>query len=118
MFDLLLGMMIGIGISVAITYIILDRAARRADEELTALIESIQEQQKNSISARVEEHDGVYYVYNIRDNSFLAQGSNLNELKDRIESRVKDVRVFVTEGDADVLQRLKSTQNIFEVPNA
>jgi len=119
MFELLGGVVIGIVISTAAGYIMFNRAARRAEADFTELIAAaIQEQERNTIPARVEQHDGMYYVYNLRDDSFLAQGSTLLELKNRLESRVKNAHVFVTEGDADVLERLKATQSDVETTNA
>jgi acetyl-CoA acetyltransferase len=58
--------------------------------------------------ARVEQIDGVFYVYDARDGSFLAQGQTADELRDRIETRVKNAQVRITEGEESVLSLLKA----------
>ncbi len=104
---------IGVVAGVVVTGILVDIAFRvaikRAERQVEELAAAINALSPPKIEARVEEQDGMFYVYRTDDNSFLAQGSNLDELRERIESRIRDARVFVTEGDAEVLARLKST---------
>jgi hypothetical protein len=103
------GLFAGIALSVIVVNIALRIATRRAERQIEELAAAINALSPPKIEARVEEQDGVFYVYRADDNSFLAQGTNLPELRQRIESRMKDVMVYVTEGDAEVLARLKST---------
>ena len=110
------GMFAGLVLSAIVIYWISKFARRRLEREVQQLIEQIKDQAGPQIQARVEEQDGVFYVYRADDNTFLAQGTTLAELKSRIESRMKDAMVYVTEGDPEVLARLKSTNT--EATNA
>ena len=80
----------------------------RAEKELGLLAQAVEIYQAATISARVEQIDGVFYVYDTRDGSFLAQGETVTELKSRIEARVKHARVLVTEGEESVLSLIKA----------
>ena len=86
-------------------------ATKRAEAQIETLMAAIKTVSAKHIAARVEQHDGVFYVYRVDDNTFLAQGSSLDELKQRIEDRIKDAQVFVTEGDPEVVSALKATAN-------
>lgn len=61
------------------------------------------------IPVRVEQHDGVFYLYNVHDDSFIAQGLTVDELHTKVKSRWPDAQVFVTQGDQDAIQNLKAT---------
>jgi hypothetical protein len=50
-------------------------------------------------------------VYNNDTNEFMAQGSTLAELRERIKTRWKDRRVSVVAGDEAVLEQLKAQLN-------
>ena len=116
--EFLLGIIIGAVSTYLVGYLVMKRLEQRIESQLAALLEEMADRAQQTINARVEEHQGIFYVYNTEDNMFMAQGSTLLELKDRLESRVKDAHVFVTEGDADVLERLKATQSDTEITNA
>jgi hypothetical protein len=109
MIEFVYGIIAGMIITAVLVNIAYRLATRRAEQQIEQLAEAIKTLSANQIQARVEEDNGVFYVYRIDDNSFLAQGTSMAELKERIESRMKDARVFVTEGDPEVLSRLKAT---------
>jgi hypothetical protein len=84
---------------------------RIAINQLTKQLEdSIEQSEKlaQNIEARVEEHAGVFYVYNAQDESFIAQGRTVEELREHINRRSIEGRIFITKGDNDVIQRLKT----------
>ena len=56
---------------------------------------------KVSIAARVEEIDGMFYVYDARDGSFLVQGRDQDELIQRLMDQGV-IRRIVQAGDKDV----------------
>ena len=109
MIEFVYGIIAGMIITAVLVNIAYRLATRRAEQQIEQLAAAIKTLSANQIQARVEEDNGVFYVYRIDDNSFLAQGTSMAELKERIESRMKDAMVFVTEGDAEVLARLKAT---------
>lgn len=107
----IIGFLVGAITVAAVIRIALHIAVKRAEHTIEALQEAIEKIQTTMIPARVEQHDGIFYVYNTQDNSFIAQGTTLDELRSRIEGRMKDARVIVQEGDPAVLEALKATQN-------
>lgn len=107
--DLLLGIVIGMIVAVILVYIWLQMTIRRATQNIDNLLHVIERLQQNVFQARVEEENGVFYVYNTEDQSFMAQGTTVDELRERIEQRWKDAQVFITQGDQAVLQRLRAT---------
>ena len=109
MIELFFGLVCGMIIGALIFRMMLHRAAQQASDELTNLLTVLENLQETMIPARVEEHEGVFYVYNTRDNSFLAQGTTVQELRDAIDQRWKNVQVFVSEGDQAVIDRLRAT---------
>jgi hypothetical protein len=109
MIEFVFGVIAGMIITTVLVNIAFRLATRRAEQQIEQLAEAIKTLSANQIQARVEEDNGVFYVYRVDDNSFLAQGNTMAELRERIESRMKNVMVYVTEGDAEVLARLKAT---------
>jgi hypothetical protein len=108
MIEFILGAAVGVIIGYVVLRILLYIALSRAEKELGLLAQAVEIYQAATIPARVEQIDGVFYVYDTRDNSFLAQGQTVAELRDRIESRVKHARVLLTEGEESVLNLLKA----------
>lgn len=39
------------------------------------------------IKISIEKHDSTFFVYNLEDNTFMAQGSTRNELEDALKAR-------------------------------
>lgn len=113
MSDMIIGVIVGIAIGLVAAYFLMQfllaLVMRRTEHQLESLVKSLEESISKAIPARVEEDGGVFYVYNAQDGSFLAQGRTLEELRDRISARWPDATVHVTEGETEVLERLKAT---------
>lgn len=109
MTELFVGMIFGMCLALVVVYLYLRMVMLRAAQNLDDLIQVIEHLKKSIIHARVEEQDGVFYVYNTADQSFMAQGTTIAELRERIDQRWADAQVMITEGDQAVLDRLKST---------
>ena len=108
MIEFIIGAAAGVIIGYVVLRILLHIALSRAEKELELLAQAVEIYQASTIPARVEQIDGVFYVYDTRDDSFLAQGQTVTELRSRIESRVKHARVMVTEGEEAVVSLLKA----------
>ena len=109
MTELFVGMIFGMCLALAVVYLYLRMVMVRAAQNLDDLIQVIERLKESIIQARVEEEDGVFYVYNTEDQSFMAQGRTVAELRERIEQRWRDTQVLITEGDKEVIQRLRGT---------
>ena len=112
--DIVLWIVVGIFIGVIAFYLTLKLAVniltRRIERELETLEEALKEH-VDLIPCRVEQHQGMFFVYNNDTNEFMAQGSTLTELRERIKARWKDQRVSVVAGDEAVLDQLKEQLN-------
>jgi hypothetical protein len=108
MIEFLLGAGAGVIIGYVVLRILVHIALSRAERELELLARAVEIYEASTIPARVEHIDGVFYVYDTRDDSFLAQGQTVSELRSRIEARVKHARILVTEGEESVLSLLKA----------
>jgi len=108
MIEFLIGAAAGAVVGYVVLRILIHIALSRAERELALLARAVEIYEAATIPARVEQIDGVFYVYDTRDDSFLAQGHSVDELRDRIQSRVKHARVLVTEGDESVITLLKA----------
>ena len=109
MTELFVGMIFGMCLALVVVYLYLRMVMLRAAQNLDDLIQVIERLKESIIQARVEEEDGVFYVYNTEDQSFMAQGRTVAELRERIEQRWRDTQVLITEGDKEVIQRLRGT---------
>lgn len=63
----------------------------------------------NGIPSKVEEVNGVFYIYNADNNEFLAQGNTAQEILAHLNFRMPNAHIRVVEGESDVVKRLKST---------
>jgi len=115
MSDLVLGILIGVPAGVALMYLVLkiaiNVAINKIKEDLGSLDEMLEQHQENVIDCRVESHQGMFFVYNNDTNEFMAQGSTLAELRERIRARWSNRRVSVVAGDETVLEQLKAQLN-------
>jgi len=118
MIEFIVGLVLGIIVTGLVLLLFAQWLVRRTSANIDAITAELKQLAENIIPARVEQHDGVFYVYNTRDGSFIAQGTSIDEIKNRIEERMKDATVMVTEGDTDVLQKLKDTKSESETTHA
>lgn len=109
MTELIVGMIFGMCLALVVVYFYFRMVMVRAAQNIDDLIQVIERLKESIIHARVEEQDGVFYVYNTADDAFMAQGTTIAELRERIEQRWADVQVMITQGDQAVLDRLKAT---------
>jgi len=109
MIEFVFGMVTGVVITVGVAVWIVKGLVARAEADIESIVAEIKKTAENIIPARIEQHDGVFYVYNTRDGSFIAQGKSIAEIKALIEERMKDSTVMVTEGDTDVIDRFRNS---------
>ena len=70
MIEFIIGAAAGVIIGYVVLRILLHIALSRAEKELELLAQAVEIYQASTISARVEQIDGVFYVYDTRDGSF------------------------------------------------
>lgn len=116
MSDFIVGILVGVPAGMFLMYfllkIILDMAIKKLTQDIGDLDQVIEKfREDRAIDCRVESHNGVFFVYNNDTNEFMAQGSTLVELRERIKSRWANVRVSVVAGEQAVLEQLKAELN-------
>jgi len=110
MSEIIIGLIVGMAMGAWLLYTGIGMIANR----LTAKIRHDFEQARNEhldqlvIPAKVEMHDTVFFLYHNETDVFLAQGSNLNELRAVIRARWKQHKVKLVAGDAQVIALLKA----------
>ena len=104
MLEFLLGVVVGAGL----LYVGAVWTIRRMISQ--AIAEDVAEQREEDlvIRAHVEEHNGVFYFYNEKNNEFLIQGSDIKELIAHLESRRPGTTVHVVRGDEGAIAQLKA----------
>jgi hypothetical protein len=73
------------------------------NEILKEEIDELTQKLKNKIiHVNVEQHGSVFYLFEKDTNRFIAQGSDINEVKKKCADRFKDAVIIA---DSDVLKR-------------
>ena len=112
--DILLWIALGAAIGIWVFYIALKLAINVFVRRLAHDIEELQselEQHDKTIPARIELHDNMFFVYNNDTNEFMAQGTNLTELREHIRARWSQNKVSVIAGDDQAIELLKAQLN-------
>lgn len=66
------------------------------------------------IEANIEFDQNMFLVYNKKNGLFLAQGKDIEELKQHIMHRYKDIDIKIVGGDTDAFNRLKEQVKLNE----
>ena len=63
-------------------------ASRKIDQLMAQIEENVEEQVKEQlIPIKIEHHDQMFYVYDLNNNTFMAQGQTRRELETNLEKR-------------------------------
>lgn len=74
-------------------------------KEVTDLNHALDEFNEHIILCRVDEQDGMYYFWNILDDTFVGQGRTIEEIAELSDQLQK--QLLLEEGDETVLTTLK-----------
>lgn len=89
------------------------RQMERRGIEIENLVQKIrQDAQALVVEARLEEHQGEFFLYRVDNGEFIAQGTTAREIQDRTEKRITGRAVVVTESDDEVMERYRATKNL------
>ena len=105
MLEFFMGVVVGAGVLYVFAVWTIRRLIARALEE-DAMTSAHEEDLV--IRACVEEHNGVFYFYNEKNNEFLIQGSDIKELIEHLESRRPGTTVNVVKGDDATIAQLRA----------
>jgi hypothetical protein len=114
------GLFLGILLGWLIAYIamrvvvwITMRQIEREGIEIDTLLEKMREKAREQIiEARLEEHQGEFFLYRKDTGEFIAQGATAQEITERTDRRIHNMPVVVTEADEGVLERYRATKTM------
>jgi len=114
--DFFLGLAVGVAVSYLITRFIVWATMRQIEREgieVEQLIQNMKQRvQERIVQARLEEHQGMFYLYRVDNNEFIAQGRSHAEIKTITDKRLPDLPVYVTEAEDSVMERYSATKNL------
>jgi hypothetical protein len=115
MIEFFTGLVLGAAVGVLVVLMFIKNAVqaalKSADESLDKLKDLVEKETDRTVQTRIEEHNGVYYLYNVKDGAFLGQGATLTEIKNCIANRLPNTNVNITEGDISIINKLQSELN-------
>ena len=81
------------------------REMRRAGIDIEAMLGEDEPEVSRDIACRLEEHEGVWFLYNADNNEFVAQGRTRKELDEAVAQRFPDRKVVARDVDEAVRAR-------------
>ena len=114
--DFIVGFVIGLAVSYIITRVIVWLTLKQIEREgieVEELLERVKKKvAEKVVQARLEEHQGVFYLYRIDNGEFIAQGRSHVEVERLTELRIPNLPVYVTEADDAVMERYRATKTV------
>jgi hypothetical protein len=111
-----LGIVIGMGLAYVMMRIVVWATLRQMERqgiEIENLVQKIkQDAQASVIEARLEQHQGEFFLYRKDTGEFIAQGATAQEITERTDRRIYHMPVVVTEADEGVLERYRATKTM------
>lgn len=97
--------LVGMAAGIVLFWLVLQWAAKRMIDRIVAQIEqeesrAASESKSKSLHGVVEKHNNVLYLFERDTNEFIAQGHNMEELKQRVNERYRgSVTVLLNKQD-------------------
>jgi hypothetical protein len=93
----------------AATLLIRWMACRAMDQFMESFAVAVDKRaEEKQLCVNLEFDQNIYFLYNSNDGSFVAQGRNLQELKNNLNQRFSDLEVKIVKGDLAALETLKN----------
>jgi hypothetical protein len=61
----------------------------------------------DTLLTRVEQNNGVFFLYRLEDSEFVAQGTSLENIRENLQAKYRQLNIKIVDGDKEVLQTLK-----------
>ena len=90
-------------VGLAIVWYILRRFNDRLEQQLTELVEELE---NRIIGLDVEVDNNQYFLYNTQDKSFVCQGATAQEIKEKFLARCPGQNAYFAGGDERAIQYL------------
>jgi hypothetical protein len=90
-------------VGLIVVWYILRRFNDRLEQQFTELVEELE---NRIIGLEVEVDNNQYFLYNIKDKSFVCQGATAQELKERFMTRCPNQNAYFAGGDERAIEYL------------
>lgn len=105
MSDIILGVVLGIGLTLVFVYVYIKSLVRKVIGEIDAKLKTVED---TLMPVIVERHNGQIYCYSEEDKQFLCQGNTVVELRDAIKARFPNKTAYLAGGDEDLVKELQT----------
>jgi hypothetical protein len=96
-----------VGVILIVGFVVVWYVLRRFNDRLEQqLAELVQELEDRIIGLEVEVDNNQYFLYNIKDKSFVCQGATAQELKQRFMARCPNQNAYFAGGDERAIEYL------------
>lgn len=89
-----------------------------AQKAIAKLMKQIEEETKTTIDdqlrVEVEFDQNIYFLYNSDDGSFIAQGTDVFDLRDNLRKRFPNRTITIVKGNATAMENLKQQLKDFD----
>jgi hypothetical protein len=113
--DFVLGMFFGMFVSYVVVKFVVWRTMHEINQMLgydfrARLREAIDVPENvDKIETRLEDIDGMFYIYNKHNGEFLAQGATASDLITQIKQRFANHEIVISAGEPQALKRFKES---------
>jgi CHASE1-domain containing sensor protein len=96
-----------VGVILLVGLVVVWYVLRRFNDQLEQqLAELVQELEDRLIGLEVEVDNNQYFLYNIKDKSFICQGATAEEIKQRFQARCPNQNAYFAGGDERAIEYL------------
>jgi len=113
--DFVLGMFFGMFVSYIVVKFVVWRTMHEINQMLgydfrDRLREAIDlPENADKIETRLEDIDGIFYIYNKHNDEFIAQGADASELIKQITHRFANHEIVISAGEPNAIKRFKES---------
>ena len=101
MMEIILGITVGIAITLLLIYLYIRGLVREVMEELNTHVKT------KLLPIIVEREGNQIYCYSQDDHQFICQGTTLEEIRTAMKKRFPDRVAFLAGGDAELVEQLR-----------
>jgi hypothetical protein len=90
-------------VGLVVVWYVLRRFNDRLEQQLAELVQELEDR---LIGLEVEVDNNQYFLYNIKDKSFICQGATAEEIKQRFQARCPNQNAYFAGGDQRAIEYL------------
>jgi hypothetical protein len=98
---MIVGVVLMVGL--VVVWYVLRRFNDRLEQQLAELVQELEDR---IIGLEVEVDNNQYFLYNVKDKSFICQGATAEEIKQRFQARCPNQNAYFAGGDERAIEYL------------